>query len=218
MKRYTKEWAISIVTSCAKEYQENLVDKSLLFVCLDKHHRTSCLEFTFDASNFLHLTGLKPTLVRKKDGTEYKLSATEFFHKCLEHKLRSQEFDFATDGTTPLKLEVLPYVINKSLSANMIGDYNSVNPLLYTEKLVGGVKACVGFVTTLPNGRYVPNTVLKVDIRDYASNTTRVVAVFRKSRNAAQYEELTYKAPKVDWSVVKYPTAFSYLPPMHTEP
>lgn len=209
---YTKEQAIAIVSSCAKSYQENLVDRSLLFVCLDKHKRTSCIEFTFDVSNFLHLTGLKLKNAIDADGNEYKLNAIDFYHKCLDKKLSVQEFDFSPDGTTSLKLDVLPFVMNKSLSAGMIGDYNSINPRLYTEKLVGGIKACVGFVVTAPSGRYVPNTVLKVDIRDYATNTARVIAVFRKGKNDDIYSELTYKAKKVDWQSVKYPEEFSYLP------
>lgn len=209
---YTKEQAITIVSTCAKSYQENLVDRSLLFVCMDKHKRISCVEFTFDVSNFLHLTGLKLKNAIDSNGKEYKLSATDFYHKCLNKKLSVREFDFAPDGTTSLKLDVLPLVINKNLSAGMIGDYNSMNPRLYTEKLVGGVKACVGFVLTAPSGRYVPNTVLKVDIRDYVTNTARVIAVFRKIKADELYAELTYKAKNVDWSSVQYPKEFAYLP------
>lgn len=55
----TKKDALSVVFSCAPEYKKNLVDRSLLFVCTDKHKRTYCLEVTFDASNFQHMTGLK---------------------------------------------------------------------------------------------------------------------------------------------------------------
>lgn len=207
---FTKEQAIKIVSSCAKSYQDNLVDQSLLFVCLDKHKRTLCIEFTFDASNFLHLTGLKLNGIIDENGSKHTLSAIDFFNKCLDHKLSIHDFEFASDGTTVLKLEVLPFVISKNLSADMIGDYDSTNPRLYTEKLVGGIKACVGFIK--PSGRYVPNTVLKVDIRNHAANISRVVAVFRKNKLDDKYSELTYKAKKVDWQCVKYPDEFAYLP------
>lgn len=208
-RKYTKEEAISIVASCAKKYRDELAGRSLLFVCMDKHKRISCIEFTFDASNYLHLTGLKLKDAVDTNGQIIKLSATDFYRKCLTHRLRADEFDFAEDGTTMLKLDVLPYVMNKSLSAGMIGDYNSANPKLYTEKLVGSVKACVGFVSS--NQRYVPNTVLQVDIRDYTSNTVRVIAVFRKLRTSEIYEELTYKAKKVEWEKVCYPEKYAYL-------
>ena len=209
MRKYTKEEAISIVASCAKKYRDELAGRSLLFVCMDKHKHISCIEFTFDASNYLHLTGLKLKDTVDTNGQIIKLSATDFYRKCLTHRLRADEFDFAEDGTTMLKLDVLPYVMNKSLSAGMIGDYNSANPKLYTEKLVGSVKACVGFVSS--NQRYVPNTVLQVDIRDYTSNTVRVIAVFRKLRGSETYEELTYKAKKVEWEKIDFPEEFAYL-------
>ncbi|MGN1193889.1 MAG: PBECR4 domain-containing protein [Acutalibacteraceae bacterium] len=211
MAHYTKEKAIAVVTSCAKKYKENLADKSLLFLCMDKHKNVSHIEFTFDASNFLHLTGLKMVTVRNDNGNDYKLTATQFYNKCLDGKLSTKEFDFASDGTTALKLDVLPYVMDKRMSASMVGDYNSMNPRLYTEKLVGGVKACVGFVTADNSGRYVPNTVLKVDIRDYAENMVRVIAVFRKGKSQEYYSEMIYKVKNVDWKSIELPSELAYL-------
>lgn len=211
MGHYTKEKAITVVTSCAKAYKENLVDKSLLFVCSDKYNNISCIEFTFDSSNFLHLTGLKPKAFINESGKEHTLNATEFYNRCLDRKLRTLEFDFAADGTTPLKLDVLPSLINKCLSAKMIGDYNSSNPKLYTEKLVGNVSACMGFVKANHTGRYVPNTVLKVDIRNYTVGMTKVIAVFRKCKDEKSYCECTYASKNVDWSLVKYSEEFEYL-------
>ncbi len=196
---YTKEKAISVVTSCAQAYRDNLVDKSLLLVYLDKHKRTACVELTFDAGNYLHLTGLKPIPVADKDGKPYQLSALDFYHKCLDRRLRACEFEFDANGTTPLKLDVLPSVINKNLSARMIGNCDSPNPQLYTEKLVGGVRACVGFVLAAPGGRYVPNTVLKVDIRDYASDVARVIAVFRKNKTDSQCNQGTMRPKRADF-------------------
>ena len=182
-----------------------------MVVSLNSQLQTSCTELTFDASNFLHLTGLQPLETTDASGKLHKLTPAEFYNKCLDGKLRLQDFDFAADGTTPLKLDVLPSVINSNLSAKMIGDYNSANPKLFTEKLVGNVNACVGFVSTLPSGRYVPNTLLKVDIRTYAPNRARIVAIFRKNKMDVGYSEITYKAKNVDWSIIEYPTEFSYL-------
>lgn len=71
MKHYTKEQAISIVVSCAERYRDELANKNLLFICQDKHKRTTAIEFSFDASNFLHLTGLK---IKKHRETQRILS------------------------------------------------------------------------------------------------------------------------------------------------
>lgn len=211
MGHYSKEKAITVVTSCAKTYKENLVDKSLLFVCSDKHNNISCIEFTFDSSNFLHLTGLKPKTFVTESGAEHTLNATEFYNKCLDRKLRASEFDFAADGTTPLKLDVLPSLINKCISAKMIGNYNSSNPKLYTEKLVGNISACMGFIKANNTDRYVPNTVLKVDIRNYTTGTAKVIAVFRKGKYEKTYCECTYVSKTVDRTSIEYPEGFEYL-------
>lgn len=213
MGQYTKAQATSIVVACAEQYRENLANKNLLFICQDKHKRITAIEFSFDASNFLHLTGLKVKKHKYKGhDTDDAISAKDFYEKCLAHRLSVNDFEFAKDGTTQLKLEVLPRLISKNLSATMIGDYNSRNPKLVTDKLAGSTAACMGFVTTGPAERYVPNTVLKIDIRDYISNQVRVLAVYRKSMDADLYEEATYYAKKIDWETIEYPEPYNYLP------
>lgn len=213
MGKYTKEQAIKTVIRCAEAYKENPVNKNLLFICQDKHKRTAAIEFTFDASNFLHLTGLKVKKSRSgAEGTTSSVSAKEFYEKCLAHRLSASDFELAEDGTTPLKLDVLPKLISRNLSATMIGDYNSLNPKLLTDKLVGNTAACMGFVPSGPKKRYVPNTVLKVDIRDYIKNQARVIAVYRKPADSERYEELTYSAKKIEWDTVIYPEEYQYLP------
>lgn len=206
MAKHTKADAIRIVTSCAERYQKELADKTLLFVCADKHRRLSCFAFSFYPWNFMHLTGLKPSQRAGK-----VLTANDFYHRCLAHKLSPQDFEFSKDGTTAQKLDVLPSVICKDLSANMIGEYHSSKPKLYTEKLAGGTKACVGFVRDDLTDGYVPNTVLKEDIRNHVAHYVRVVAVYRKPTGVPQYQELVFKAKKFDWAGIVYPEEYAYL-------
>lgn len=219
MAKYTKEQALKVVVACAKQYRENLANKNLLFICQDKYKRVSTIEFSFDATNFLHLTGLKVKKPKynandmdSADNPDDTISAKEFYEKCLEHRLSTTDFEFAKDGTTPLKLDVLPRLISKDLSATMIGDYNSRNPKLVTDKLAGNIVACMGFVPTGPTGRYVPNTVLKADIRDYIGSFLRVIAVFRKPMDAELYTELTYAAKNIQWESIDFPARYEYLP------
>jgi hypothetical protein len=211
MKKYTKEEAIAVVVQCAEKYRDELDGRNLLFLCMDKHKKTSAIEFSFHGSNYLHLTGLKPGR-GEVDDVDPALHANDFYKKCLEHQLSPSDFAFAEDGTTHLKLELLPGILCKNLNASMIGDYNSSKPRLVTEKLVGGVHACMGFVLDKKRTEYVPNTVLKEDIRDLiTSDSVRVIAVYRKSASDKRYEELTYRAKKVDWSAVQYPDDLAYL-------
>ena len=214
MGQYTKQDAIRIVNSCALKYKENLSGKNLLFLCQNKHGCAKLLEFSFDANNFLHLTGLK--LKERKE--VQPISARKFYDMCLNHKLSPSDFEFAKDGTTQLKLEILPSLISKNLSAKMIGDYNSMNPKLMTDKIAGNTTACMGFVGTEPSGRFVPNTVLKLDIRDCITNQLRVVAVYRKEQSEDEYAEVTYRAKKIEWDKIQYPEAYRYLASLNPVP
>lgn len=216
MGRYTKKDAIRIVSACAKQYKDQLVNRSLLFICMDKHGKTTAIEFTFDTSNFLHLTGLK-LVSRKRHGTAdgassaQEISASDFYEKCLNHKLREVDFYFAKDGTTELKLDVLPSLLTKNLAAKMIGDFHSDKPKLLTEKLAGGQTACMGFIRNSTSDRFVPNTVIKDDIRKHTLKPLRVIACYRKNRCDAQYSEVTYLAKNIDWEAVEYPAEYTYL-------
>ena len=202
MGHYSKKDAISVVTKCALRFKNELDGKNLLFVCNDKTDRLSLIEFTFKSMNFLHMTGLVP---------DRNITAKEFYRKCVDHKLSERDFEFPENGTAELKLDVLPYVISKDLSARMIGDLGSLHPKLHTEKLAGSVRACVGFVHT-GNGRYVPNTVLKTDIRDNVDKPSRVVAVLRKGIEHRAYREVTYKVRDFDFSSSKWPDEYGYVP------
>lgn len=209
MKKYTKAEAIAIVVRCAQIYRDELEGKSLLFICTDKHKKTIPVEFTFYRNNYMHLTGLKSP--KSTEGKVSTLFANDFYQKCLDHKLSPTDFDFSEDGTTHMKLEVLPIIISKNLQAKMIGDYDSMKPRLYTEKVAGSTNACMGFVFDQKTHEYVPNTVVREDIRELTKTALRVIAVYRKENHSDQYEELTYKAKKVDLSAVEFPEEFAYL-------
>ncbi len=196
-----KKQALAILFSSAEEYQNNHVDHSLLFLCTDKHKKTYCVEVTFEVASFLHLTGVVTTI-----------SPNNFFAMCLSRRLSVNDFEFAKDGTTEWKLEVLPRVVRQNLSANMIGEYNKSRPLLFTEKIAGSVSACMGFQLVGSAGRYIPNTLLKGDIRTLVDRADRIIATYRKKRSEGQYSDIVYVAKKVDWENITLPAEYAYLP------
>ena len=223
MGRYTKKDAIRIVVQCAKQYRDHLVNRSLLFICMDKHNHTSAIEFSFDASNFLHLTGLNLKNRKKFKANEHdsddtrsasdgeEISALDFYNKCLNQRLRENEFEFADDGTTEMKLDVLPGLLCKNLTAKMIGDFRSDKPKLHTEKLAGGVTACMGFRRNAKSPRYIPDTVLKDNIKKHTSGQVRVIACCRKTKDQQKYAEITYLAKKIEWAEIMFPSGYEYL-------
>lgn len=202
-----KSEALKILFRCAEQYKKNLDNRNLLLICANNSmNKIIAVETQFEPKNFLHLTGVK-----FQEGK--RLSPDTFYTWCLTKRLSLNDFELAEDGTTEQKLSVLlPIVLSASLSANMIGDYNARRPALFTEKLVGGVRACVGFVYDRSRECYVPNTVLNIDMRDNITNRLRIIVTYRKNREDEQFSEVVYKAKKIDWSKIKFPQEYEYLP------
>lgn len=137
----------------------------------------------------MHLTGMRST-----NG----LSANQFYNKCLQNKLSSGDFEFATDGVNHLKLSILPELICKNMKATMIGDYDSQNPNLNTEMLVGNIRVYIGFVQGRRTYEYIPNAVLKEDISDITrKRRAQVIVICRKNQKERMYVEVTYRAKMV---------------------
>lgn len=209
----TKTQAASLVVKYSQSYKNELNNKNLLFLCLDKHKNPVFYEFSFRERNYMHLTGLVPVVFRDINGALHKLTANEFYDKCISGTLTDVQFEFKKDGTTPLKLTLLPQILTKNLSAKMIGNYDKYTPLLQTDKLVGKIDGVIGFEVDAKEGIYLPNTLLKANIKDLTNNTNRIIAAFRKDKNAEKYEELTYTAKNIEWDKVKsrLPKEYIYL-------
>ncbi|EPY2277954.1 PBECR4 domain-containing protein [Clostridium sporogenes] len=186
-----KKEALNIILECSKNYNDNLADKHFLFLSYNKN-KYNHIEVHFLKSNFLHLTGAKT-----------KISARNFYNKCLKNRLSIHEFDFKKDGTTLLKLSVLPKLINITKISKMIGDYNNSKPKLYSDKLTGSVQASLGLVK---DGQYYyPDTALKEDTRHLINNQERVIAIFSKNSNEEIYSNLEYLAKGIKLEEIKLP-------------
>ena len=197
----TKKQALSIVFTAADEYKANLLGHSLLFICSGRNKAIYALEVTFDSSNFKHLTGFKTSI-----------APNHFLQLCLDRRLKETDFDFAEDGTTPWKIDVLSRMVKKNLSANMIGIYNRSQPLLFTERIAGNISACMGFCKTGEKNRFVPNTVLKGDIRSLVHHADRILITYRKKRHEPNYQEIVYAAKRFNWKLLTLPDEYADLP------
>lgn len=93
-----------------------------------------------------------------------------------------------------LKLSVLNNLLDINKTARIIGNYSSCNIYLYSEKMVGNVIGCLGFIKT---GRYyICNTALKVDIRKVTTNNKKIVCILSKQINENKYKEISYISKK----------------------
>ena len=94
----------------------------------------------------------------------------------------------------------------------MMGNYNNSHPLLYTEKLVGGVKWALGFRDVTGSGNYVPDTLLEGDIRNNLKDSYRIIATYIKGINEELFSQMIYRAKKIEYGKLKYPEYWGNLP------
>lgn len=185
-----KREAIRIMVSAAEDYKKLYAGKNHLYV-YNKDNQLYSIETSFTQSAFLHLTGVETTL-----------SAKQFYSKCISHSLSQKDFDFKTDGTTELKMKILPKLFKVSQNYKMIGTYNNSKPKLYTERLAGGQFCCMGLISS--NSRfYIPNTALNEDIRDLIVTTHRIVAIYSKSISQNEYTDRLYIAKNVSINTIE---------------
>ena len=182
MGAISKETAVGIIHECAVLYSKNLSGRNVMFVT-ESNNRAVFFEALFLPRNFLHLTGVKTNL-----NSEY------FFESALNQRLSPSSISFDPGGTTEIKLEILRHLMIIHVSARMVGDYDDSRPLLVTDKFAGTVAYAMGFRCI--DKIYIPNTALKMDVRDITSKATRrkVIAIFTKLREESQYSQLTYIA------------------------
>jgi hypothetical protein len=140
----------------------------------------------FLPQNFKHLTGVSS-----------KLSGADFFGLAVRNRLSPNDVTLAKAGTTDLKLDVLPLLMNILLTARMVADYGYSKSLLVADKIAGTVTAALGFVQA--KNIYLPKTALKADVRDITVQAARrrVIAILVKSRKDALYKHLTYIAKNI---------------------
>ena len=195
----TKDEIVKIILKSAKIYSENLENKNMLFLYKDKSNKINYFEAVFDPRQFHHLTGTK--IVNKNIK-----SKKEFYNMCLKNNISKNDIEVAEDGTTRLKMEVLPYLMNLHKTSNMVCIFDGYSVKLQTEKLVGNIKGCIGFVQDKRDGNYfVPNTILNEDIRKLSNNTSRLIAVYSKLIKEPSYTNLCYLAKGINISELKIP-------------
>lgn len=201
-----KKKALEILFKSARDYKENLGEKDLLFICIDKYKKINFLETRFSLSNFQHLTGIR---TNKK-----KINANHFFNLCLDKRLKFNDFEFTSIGTTELKLQALPNIFSKDISGKMVGELSSLHFKLKTERLVGNVYSSIGFVKDLKSNLYVPNTLLVGNIKDFVNTTAQVIETYRKNSNDTFYNEQVYRtnSKTVDWGKVKQNEIYKNIP------
>lgn len=184
-----KEDALRTIISCARQYDENLNNKNLMFIYKNDKNIDK-IETVFLPRNFMHLTGVKLKNGRK--------GSVDFYKACLKNRLSLSDFELSKDGTTEMKLSILPKLMNIKTSAKMIGEYNNSKSILITEKIIGNTHSCIGFIKE--NGYYIPNTALKEDARNLMiGKSNQILLIYEKSIKDKTYNlNPLYSATNID--------------------
>lgn len=179
--------ALLLLKQSANMYKENLLNKNLLFVFLDKD-KFEGVEILFTNTYFKHLTGIQT-----------QIGAKDFFDQIINDRFNIKNIVFRKDGTTELKLKILPNLMDISVSYKMIGYYNENNLtqiFLETQSVLGNINTCLGIRKDLKSGYYYPNTSLKRDIRQITNKQYPIICIFRKGKKDDKYNELCYLSKK----------------------
>lgn len=186
---------LKILKESAIKYKENLKDKNLLIIYKEKTE-IKYIEILFLARNFMHLTGVK---CNDKNG-KY-MPANQFYQACLNNKLSYKDITAKPNGTTKLKLDILSQLININKNFKMIGVYNNYKNELITEILLGNINMCLGLTKNI-SSYYIPNTLLKEDIRKIVIKPYRIIAVLKKDMKDEKYKNIIYLNKKIDINVI----------------
>ena len=207
-----KRRAIQIMTKAAQLYREHLEDQKVLFLYgvpseINKQLslETKLLsamqkyEVVFHRGNFLHLTGVK---MNKNEVS----SAIHFYEKCLDNRLTENDFILSKDGSSGQKLDILETMMGIKRCATMIGVFTDRGPMLFTEKVAGNVRGCIGFVKDRNTKLNVPNTLLKKDIRDITRKPMqKIYAILSKDYTTDTYTNIEKLDKDIDFDSYRFP-------------
>lgn len=197
---YTKKEALRIIIATAKEYAKMLEGLNYLFIYRNRvSNEIEYFEAVFLPRNYQHLTGVE---FLDMEGNLQKNSVF-FYHKCLDNTLTEEEFRFKEDGTTPLKLEALPKLVQFLRFSKMTALYNGIRPKLAVDRVAGTINYCLGFIK---DGDYfVPSSCLLEDIRKLGDNPSQILAIMSKKANQSEpiYKDIRYVAKGVPLNKLK---------------
>ncbi|MGF0095743.1 PBECR4 domain-containing protein [Peptoniphilus sp. SGI.035] len=186
-----KEKDLKTIINSGNMFRKNLSNKSLLIIS-GSINAPNVNEIEFQNSNFLHLTGVVT-----------KVNANNFMRMLEKSRIKISDWDYRKDGTTQLKLRILPDIVNIHNRAKMIGVYDKRRVFMSTDLCIGNTFCYLGLIktnriTNRNNNVYVPNTSIASNIISDTNSRERILAIYRKDKNKIKYDDLTYLAKGID--------------------
>ncbi len=85
---------------------------------------------------------------------------------------------------------VLSMLMSIHKNAKIIGDYDRNRIYLHSDKIIGNINSCLGFIKK--DKYYICNTSLNEDIRKITDNHRKIICILSKKIQEKQYNEITY--------------------------
>ncbi len=192
---YTRKEILRIVITAAKDYDEKLKGNNYIFIYLDKYTKEICFfETLFLARHFQHLTGLD--YIDSKGNI--RRNSVDFYNKCISNQIAEKEICLRKDGTTKLKMEALPRLVNFLYLSKITVTYNGIRPKLTVDRLVGNVNYCLGF--TKEKRYFMPSSCLLEDIRNLGNDSSQILVIMSKKADGSEkvYKDIRYAAKGVE--------------------
>lgn len=142
-------------------------------------------------------------------GTYYEDNCADELHHdpVLSAVLGKEALRFKKDGTTHLKLEALPVLMDVTKITKITGDYNDVLPYLLVDKVMGGVNFCLGL--SREGSVYVPSSTLLEDIRKLTEAPSQVLVIMEKNTATDIYSIVKHVAKGLNLNTIKLPEEIS---------
>ena len=154
---------MDIIAKCQIEFEKSLKNRKVMFIYENKGKTIGKEEMFFPTTSFYHLTGIKAY-----DSNNKLLNSYKFYELLQSGGIDESKLE-VKDKTTYYKLQVLPQLMKIDRMASMIGNFTGHSLLLQTNKLIGNVNACMGFVKIV---NILKNQEIKkeIDINNIYSN------------------------------------------------
>jgi hypothetical protein len=205
--KFTKEDARRRVLNCAKLYRQKLLNKKMLIIYRDRvDNKIRYIEVVFYERNYQHLTGLE---LVDKDGKVLKNQSVNFYRKCIQNKLSTEEIQFKKDGTSRLKLEALPVLMDVTKITKITGNYNYSRPYLLVDKIIGGVNFCLGL--SKEDDIYVPSSALLENIKRLTDAPSQVLVILEKELDEALYSTVKHVAKGLNLENIRLPNEINAM-------
>lgn len=191
MKDKEKERILLRLIRIANLYKDKVENKNFLFI-FGNIKQPESIETIFNASNFLHLTGV--SIVKNISNIK---STKHFYQSLLSNNVKIDDFSIEYINLTDKKLNRIVNLLNFSSSMKIVGIYNNSKYFLQCDKLIGDAAGCIGFIKY--NKYYYPNTVMDEDINRLTEHPRqRVLVILQKNKDDKYYKTVSYLAKKID--------------------